>query len=1458
MFGLGGTKYLAIRGTQPDDITDWIADFGIATYGIARAQTVDLYRYWRKLTTPAGSPVLYSQQEINFLAGLTQASLSPVSNITSYTQLLASLNTDRGLGVLGASERVVVVGHSLGGHLAQMFAQMFPMAVESLYTFNGAGVGGIGVELLDRFIRSGGGASAALEGGVVNVAAKYGFDFTAGVGVLLGNELRIFNEKSLFPANNHLIPELTNSLALYDLIGTLSPTLPVSVITEILDGASNIPSLSLETALDQLRSLFAIGGTTPTPTAVQNREQYFENLLALHAVAANASQSFSIESLVSMPAATIKSGALAQGGAAIRFALDRLLPFSVKGIDYTAIPASQSLDVISDDERSGRFTLPWIEDRSELLSWLLARNMKDAATVLQRNDGGDSIDFTWYSPSNSRETLRVVRNLGAAPSQSIQVFFGGDNADVFQGYGKNDRLYGSTGDDLLEGQGGDDRLQGDDGADRLFGGSGNDVLVGGPGDDVIEGGPGRDRLEGGPGFDTYVLTSADGHDVIHDVDRLGKIMLDGVQIAGGTGADGLFWNSEHTIAYSFSGDLADTGTLSIAGSVVVENFHNGDFGITLNDVGSGPAAPPLAGGARMYLDRPYTPEEIARREADNEYIYEYKWGSPFNDTFIAGPEMGPFFTGRGGNDLLEGGYGYASLWGGAGDDYLINHEAGAGQQGPNDIHYLGGGAGRDTLVGGNEADTLFGDFYAVRAELSGTDARLVIDNGAWRISGDPPTAREIGGVPVGWFSEDQALDWWRDAAPTFEAYLGLVVGTPDPASLATYYDDVIDGGDGNDTIVGGAGSDQLQGGPGNDRIFGDYPVALNQAMVPRWQGISLDGLESFAELFGRAGNDELAGGDGDDYLYDSEGEYTVATGGSGNDRMDFRGLREYVNADGGPGNDSMDIRTESAFLVGGEGNDRITFWGEGSAVIEGDAGNDQLWSHGEWSELNGGEGDDALIAAGWSVVDGGAGSDRYFISGDAEGWHTVSTDDPTGNDFDRLIIPHRPENYDVLREGNDLIIVTNETLEPSGPGFFAGINPAALPLEDVIALLGAIDPGTPVFVFLSPVEPPPIGPPFAITVTNWFEGDRYKFDSVQFGATGAVWTAQDLEEAIDVMQSGYLEVAVALDSSTDPWDSLLTLPDFADSAESTEDVPPESQDANLGGSDEQTTASDSTTDQASDTATDAPSTSAAEAVATAAATQVATSLSADSASTAAPAQAATGTPVDSVSASVPSVAPSTEAAGTVAPTETPSTATPAVNPGTPAEPVELASFSSMPNPVIPVNARNEAERQFQPQESPVEHVASTNAVIEAFFARIEPPPMRTQDWLDQWFPAGARSVGTAPRTSQETSPVFSEPDFPVLQEPLPMEGESLSPDEISRRYEEIDAWLASHDGSEEQIAGGAGSLCLGSFAFFGDSFSESGGTPAASLFGVTGGLAALGGHTMRPFAGLQEGWARLG
>jgi len=91
-----GHYTLGIRGTL--GLLDVAEDiFGVALQGVAARQAVDLYRYYKRLTTPKGQAVAYSQPELLLLAGLTSGNFSPLTTTVSYPVIVAATHGDEGL-----------------------------------------------------------------------------------------------------------------------------------------------------------------------------------------------------------------------------------------------------------------------------------------------------------------------------------------------------------------------------------------------------------------------------------------------------------------------------------------------------------------------------------------------------------------------------------------------------------------------------------------------------------------------------------------------------------------------------------------------------------------------------------------------------------------------------------------------------------------------------------------------------------------------------------------------------------------------------------------------------------------------------------------------------------------------------------------------------------------------------------------------------------------------------------------------------------------------------------------------------------------------------------------------------------------------------------------------------------------------------------------------------------------
>jgi Ca2+-binding RTX toxin-like protein len=274
----------------------------------------------------------------------------------------------------------------------------------------------------------------------------------------------------------------------------------------------------------------------------------------------------------------------------------------------------------------------------------------------------------------------------------------------------------------------------------------------------------------------------------------------------------------------------------------------------------------------------------------------------------------------------------ASIYGGAGNDYL---RAGIGWT------VLDGGDGNDKLIGGRMDDLLLGGDG--NDKLIGNDGNDILDGGGGddRLYGNDGDDLLDGGTGNDLLFAGRGNDLIFSGPGNDKAYGGrgndlLFGGSGQDRLYGGNDDDLIFAGDGNDFVSGGRGNDELFGGMGDDRLFGD-------------QGNDkIFGDDDNDLIVGGQGNDILDGGHGNDCLYGGCGD-DVLTGGQGNDTLD-----------GGFGNDE---------LFAGRGNDKL-YGGFGNDMLKGGAGDDKL---------SGGFGDDVLKGGrGDDLLDGGFGDDQLF------------------------------------------------------------------------------------------------------------------------------------------------------------------------------------------------------------------------------------------------------------------------------------------------------------------------------------------------------------------------------------------------------------------------------------------------------------------------------------------------
>jgi Ca2+-binding RTX toxin-like protein len=939
------------------------------------------------------------------IAATGYASAQIVSMFSFYDELLST-------GVLEPDLRINVAGHSLGGHLATIFAIYRPDAINQVLTYNGAGTGAYGVGAaqlqLNEIL---GFTEDSLEGGsiehehITNLYAEAGPELTAGLGVLYGSVQPVYIEDN-GALDNHSIQFLSDALAVYHLFDVMHGGISTDTVSEILSALAPVVTerSSLETALNNIGKLLGETLSWSEGDEAQYRDDLYRNATILEALVVPFNGNLRITSLVSLDAATVLALANPEVGGAeeFRYAIQELNAFAVGGNPdlYTALPGQGYLDW-------NAFSLDYWNDRSSLLEWKMKSNSSDPTS---RGLGPQSYSSWVVSGYDEPLLYRDLRSgyevrlagmqLGLTlPESNYRKVIFGDlfAANVIAGSDKGDRLYGG----FL--------------ADVYVGGGGKDFLEGGAGDDTLEGGADADILHGGDGVDTYIFHSGDGLDFIEDDDGLGAIRYDSQTLAGGTQASpGRFLSEDGMFTYLFDGAAGSTGSLVIrgpGGQLVVNGFSNGELGMTL--VYDRPALEPVSDTSREIIGD-YEPLDFDPG-TDVEYRYDELgnlitdpnrpaatadtlYGSSGND-HIAGGEEDDRLFGRGGDDHLQGGAGLDWLEGNEGQDVLE------------------GGAGTDILSGGTGDDRLFADSMGDWNAVFDTDAAPAGDSRDWLAGGegDDMLVGSTGDNGFGggagsdlimggagndeifgdadWLATD--FDWsWSDQQGT-RIYVPITgVDDPPGGDADTIYggggndfvhgqagDDVIFGDSGDDYLVGNAGSDMLNGGAGDDQLFGD-----DSSTDFSTHGSDLiDGGDGNDYLVGHAGDDRIIGGEGNDTLYGDAGLSQIPLewhgddalfGGNGNDTLFGHGGDDSLY--GGDGDDTIYGHQGDDLIYGGTGADFLS-GGEGSNRVYGEDGDDHVEGGDGNDLLDGGTGADELIAStGDDALLGGSGDDELY------------------------------------------------------------------------------------------------------------------------------------------------------------------------------------------------------------------------------------------------------------------------------------------------------------------------------------------------------------------------------------------------------------------------------------------------------------------------------------------------
>ncbi|MEH6589790.1 MAG: hypothetical protein V7746_06030 [Halioglobus sp.] len=1007
-----GEITFGIRGTDgelesADDFIELTQDLlsypAIGLAGIAVDQVVSMMNFYFRAITPAGVDV-------------AQYVRLPGLEFDFYTA--------EGLGIDGFDEntKISVVGHSLGGHLAQVFVRLFPDAISDAYTFNGVGVnsGVDGLTILQAAlsvlsgpvpINPGSGADHL----VTNVIAEAGIEFASAIGDnLSGQPLNIFTEEG-GSLHNHSIKTLSDSLAVYGMFSNLDNAVTLPAVSNILASASHNRETSLETVVSAVARLFGLNNYSQIATG--DGEALHDAIVAINgSTSPDRYQISHFDDYLAQQYAVNTDI-----GRGVRYAISNLLPFVLSGDLSGTAAAGESYDLADAQGDLLHSEKYWV-DRGQMLSSMLERVHDDVAHA--------SLVFTGnptYFEDRPSDTSFITGQLsfpsgGAAYTEFDvpRVIFGGASDDAsLSGGSWDDALYGMDGSDTLKGEGGGDHLEGGRGDDRLIGGADNDVLL------------------GGSGTDTYVFGNSDGQDIIIDSDGAGVIEIEGRAITGGTeilANAGIWSNADGDINYILTPDGAlhiDYGDSLIR----VVDYNSGDLGIALADFvddGSG------SGGNPLLITGTDQGEGLAGSDED-----EILNG-------LAGEDQ---ISAHGGDDVLEGGTGIDILAGGYGEDILfataqmplldINQQTqGTGFKGDwlaggMDDDLLFGDASNDVLFGGGNSDSLWGG--AGNDIVIGDNHLMAVDS-AWQVT------------PNGTF------DYFIEPVLNNDSELNFLAGEADLAYggygddfIATQLgDDIAFGEAGRDTMVGGSHNDMLYGGAGNDIMSGDYH---DYAYEPP------NGL-------GVQGNDILDGGAGDDWIQGEGGSDTVL-GGAGRDIL--LGDADYLvgedhgsdHLDGGDGADILYGQGSDDVLIGGEGGDTLV--GDdnetalsasyhGDDVIYGEAGDDLIAGSGGNDEIHGGADDDYIygdesvagLAASFHGDDrvfGEAGNDTLSGNGGSDYLSGGAGDDYLDGDADQVAAQYHGDDELNGGSGNDILYGRgglDRLLGGSGDDYLAG------------------------------------------------------------------------------------------------------------------------------------------------------------------------------------------------------------------------------------------------------------------------------------------------------------------------------------------------------------------------------------------------------------------------------------
>ena len=625
---------------------------------------------------------------------------------------------------------------------------------------------------------------------------------------------------------------------------------------------------------------------------------------------------------------------------------------------------------------------------------LIAASVIDEETEIngpawERFSDADDIIFTTQLPGEDNDIVLVDAGLGD------DTVHGGSTAVVFGNEGNDVLIGGRT---LLGGEGNDFLSD----ASRLYGGAGDDELRGG---DILAGGAGNDSLDGGAGANRYQFKLGEtGTDLVADthgglsLEELAEWYYPSIGIADWRSMLGEAETEERLtledaiaagrlppLPVIAGNDYAALEPLYATGAIEMDTVELPD-GLELEDilaeVDETDTTLTLAWGDGQAI-------QVTLAVADDPIgtgveLFQFAGGATMTLVEVlawADPPALPPILGTEEDDFLNGTPDSERIIGLGGDDFL---NGGAGED------KLEGNEGSDFLNGDEGNDVLSGD--------AGTDG-LNGNDGNDTLSGGPGDDFAVGGTgdDVYMFGAGDGVDFVSDeeGADAIGFGAGITphgVGiTKDPyGTLYLVY------GSGNRV-----GMEWLDGeAPQIETVHFDDETVWDAAEIESRvatllatefsdvlnQGDASDivnGLGGNDEIYGLAGDDVLAGDTGDDYLEGNAGNDILRGSAGADGAADWQGNNLL---DGGAGDDNIladgiphDPDGGSNFVVGGTGDDWIDSHASGNVIA-----------------FNAGDGHDTVYAANTLTLSlgGGIAPSNLALSQDgAELVLSLGTDD---------------------------------------------------------------------------------------------------------------------------------------------------------------------------------------------------------------------------------------------------------------------------------------------------------------------------------------------------------------------------------------------------------------------------------------------------------------------------------